>query len=334
MIILHGNALEFLFPEVHPDAGLRVAFHRTLRVPQDGREYPLPAGLGQFPIVHVEDLPNQASVPSSWRRAGGVLIPMYPSEAMWMSFNSSLVKGYGPYPSAVKVAAGKINATTGEPLNQGPPGEHQDYVVSPTQRWLDGFCTGPGVVRQFVAEQLGSGLSVEEQVWGWAETGGVQLLAYPMTRRAFEDRFAPKPKAERDVDIRYSVAPAQGIEMGLSPGGRIKQKIHKDPYRLNEWYEVATARCFVRLIHYKHWLEVTGHAPPHEPIGPEAYRAAGIPWYAEYSDGTGLPGSSFISKMRSAFGPPPPARLPLKIGSHVRQIVDTDTGTAVTEGEF
>lgn len=334
MIILRDNALEILFPGVHPDAGLRIAFHRTLRVPQDGREYPLPAGIGRFPIVHVEDLPDQASVPDSWRRSGGVLIPMYPSEAMWMSFNSSLVKGYGPYPTALKVAAGKINAATGEPLHQGPLQENQDYIVSPTQRWLDGFSTGPGVVRQFVAEQLGTGLSVEEQVWGWAETGGIQFLAYPMTRMAFEERFAPKPMVEHDPEVRFSVAPRQGVEMGLSPGGKIKQKIHKDPYMAKEWYEVATARCFVRLIHYKHWLALTGHAPPHEPIGPEAYKAAGIPWFAEYSDGTGLPGSSFISKMRSAFGPPPPKRFPLKLGGQIRQIVDVDTGACVTEGDF
>ena len=61
----------------------------------------------------------------------------------------------GDLPVAVKVAAGKINAVTGEtwtaPLNRNP----QDYVVWPEQPWLDGFAIEPGVIRQFVAMPLG-----------------------------------------------------------------------------------------------------------------------------------------------------------------------------------
>jgi hypothetical protein len=29
---------------------LGISFHRTLRVPDDGRTYPLPPGLGRFPV--------------------------------------------------------------------------------------------------------------------------------------------------------------------------------------------------------------------------------------------------------------------------------------------
>ena len=42
--------------------------------------------------------------------------------------------------------------------------EAEDYFEVPEQPWLDGFCTGSGVVRQFVAMPLGSGYTVEEQV--------------------------------------------------------------------------------------------------------------------------------------------------------------------------
>jgi hypothetical protein len=34
---------------------LEVSFQRTLRIPDDGRTYPLPPGLGRFPLLCVED---------------------------------------------------------------------------------------------------------------------------------------------------------------------------------------------------------------------------------------------------------------------------------------
>lgn len=34
---------------------LRISFQRTLRIPDDGRAYPLPPGLGMFPIVRAVD---------------------------------------------------------------------------------------------------------------------------------------------------------------------------------------------------------------------------------------------------------------------------------------
>jgi len=55
MIALEGSTLTFRFPEVHEDAVLRISFQRTLRVPDDGRIYPLPAGLGTFPLRHADD---------------------------------------------------------------------------------------------------------------------------------------------------------------------------------------------------------------------------------------------------------------------------------------
>jgi hypothetical protein len=48
-----------------------VAFQRTLRIPDDGRAYPLPPGLGRFPILKVEDYLGAARHPSganAWRR--------------------------------------------------------------------------------------------------------------------------------------------------------------------------------------------------------------------------------------------------------------------------
>ncbi|MFC1662401.1 hypothetical protein ACFL3S_13275 [Gemmatimonadota bacterium] len=87
MIELRDDALRFSFPEVHPKARLRVEFQRTLRIPDDGRNYPLPPGLGRFPLRHVDDHADR--VPNRWMRHGGVLLPMFQSEALWIQFHSS-----------------------------------------------------------------------------------------------------------------------------------------------------------------------------------------------------------------------------------------------------
>ena len=46
MIELKRDRLVFSFPDVHPEARLAIDFQRTLRIPDDGKTYPLPPGLG------------------------------------------------------------------------------------------------------------------------------------------------------------------------------------------------------------------------------------------------------------------------------------------------
>ena len=48
MITLERNRLSFRFPEVHDDAACSIEFQRTLRIPDDDEEYPLPPGLAAF----------------------------------------------------------------------------------------------------------------------------------------------------------------------------------------------------------------------------------------------------------------------------------------------
>jgi len=42
MIELSNSQLVFRSPEVHPDAVRRIELQRTLRIPDDNRDYPLP----------------------------------------------------------------------------------------------------------------------------------------------------------------------------------------------------------------------------------------------------------------------------------------------------
>jgi len=91
MITLEKDSLVFRFPEVHADAVCRIGFQRTLRIPDDGRDYPLPPGLGAFPLRHLDD--HAARLPEEWRRRGGVIMPMYQAEAMWLHFGGG--RGWG-----------------------------------------------------------------------------------------------------------------------------------------------------------------------------------------------------------------------------------------------
>src|SRR5260370_35099360 len=199
MIELIRDELVFSFPEVYPHAKLHLDFQRTLRIPDDGRDYPLPPGLGRFPLRHVDDFAER--VPAAWRERGGVMFPMFQSEAMWILFRPEHDPERGvAYPFALKVATGKINAVTGRAwangLNRGP----QDYMVAPRQPWLDGYCVEKGVIRQFVAMPLGAGYSVEEQITGKAEHGGVRTMPSPRDPDGFRRRVSRRAAQQKRCD--------------------------------------------------------------------------------------------------------------------------------------
>jgi hypothetical protein len=114
-----------------------VDFQRTLRIPDDGHDYPLPPGLGRFPIFRVADYAKR--VPAKWRERGGVFIPMYQREALWLNFGGAHWR-----PNAVKVAIGKVNALSAKPWSEKLTAKRQDYMVVPDQPWLDGINAGDG----------------------------------------------------------------------------------------------------------------------------------------------------------------------------------------------
>jgi hypothetical protein len=292
MIELHNDTLVFSFPEVHPDAVLRVAFQRTFRIPDDGKNYPLPPGFGNFPLRHIDDFAER--MPEGWLERGGVLFPMYQSEALWLLFSDWSMRS--EYPFAVKVAAGKINAVTGKGWEDGLNRRPQDYVVAPKQPWLDGFCVKKGVIRQFVAMPLGAGYSAEEQLTGAAEYGGLQIVAYPMKREAYERL----PKYV-DRHVMFAEAPgADELSMGLAPGGRMRQKIYDDTFKFEDWDLQHSSRCFAHTVNSLVWRSITGQAPPTVPLTAKEYDRAGLPWFDLYdSDMQTLDGGEALKGLKS-----------------------------------
>lgn len=297
MDLLPDNRLEFAFPEVHPDAVLHIEFQRTLRVPDDGQHHHLPPGLGRFPLRAVDEL-DPTRVPAAWRRRGGVAMPMWQAEACWLRFSSP-----SGYPFLLKVAAGRINAVNGAAWRNEPDFADQDYVEVPRQPWLDGFRTDVGTVGQFIAMPLGRGYTVEEQVTGKAEWGGVQLLAHPLKAEVWERQQAERPHAFFLRDQALACAPA--ADMGLGAGGAIRQVIERARERPQDWHLVDRARCFVHLANSEVWRTLTGEAPPTVPPSAADYTRARLPWFDWYGEHAVVapipPRPSLLRRIRSVF---------------------------------
>lgn len=280
--------------------GSRFSFtlQRTLRIPDDERDYPLPPGLGSFPVYHVTDYSDR--LPEDWVRHGGVFIPMYQREAMWISFN-----GLHSRPHAVKVAVGKVNAVSGKKWNQSLEKGEDDYLVCPPQVWLDGINAGEGFIRQFVAMPLGSGYTVEGQVTGEERYGGLQVIAYApkpgLFRERKPDRLIESEFGLGDFEIRCDAAPLTLFQtMGLGAGGRMRQEIFPDPHGIETWDEENHGRVFIHILNSEMFREVTGEAPPPTPISAKTYTECGLPWFELYAKDLGdIPAGEELKKVKS-----------------------------------
>ena len=296
------NKLKFSFPDINEDATLEVSFIKTLRIPDNNKSYPLPAGLGKFGMEHIDDFAKQ--LPEAWSDRGGVMFPMYQSEAMWIKFDTPY-----DYPFAVKIASGKINVITGNSWKNDLSKRPQDYLIAPEQKWIDGFCVKEGFIRQFVATRLGEELTVEEQVTGKAENGGIQIIAYPMKKEIYNEMIAKREAAkkfrdEEMMEMSYSTVWASeredSYEMGLAQGGLMRQELYEDSYGFNAWDKNNYSRAFVHILNSKQWENVTGEEPHSNPITKEDYIANRIPWFEFYSDGQKpLKGSSKLNKLET-----------------------------------
>ncbi|MGX1913725.1 hypothetical protein ACWIID_33530 [Streptomyces phaeochromogenes] len=285
--------------------GVQVRFIRTLRLPETGT-HPLPPGLGEFPLRRVEDYPE--TVPAEWLARGGVMLPVYLREAMWLSFGGT------SEPAALQVGVGKVCAVSGKPWSPRPARNPQNYVVLPRQPWLDGINSGKGTVRQFVAVPLGLGATVEGQVTGEEVWGGVQLQSFPLNDTALhawreeqrrlaeaaESRrrsaaaagyggampmapgSAPQWGAPAPAPASAGSAPRAAAAMGLGVGGSMRQEVYKDDRPLSDWATTAAGRVFVHLVTPPEWRRITGEAPPPSPVDRAAYTRAGLPWFDYY----------------------------------------------------
>lgn len=263
--------------ELHIGQSFSLSFQRTLRIPDNDNTYPLPPGLGAFPILRVEDFADR--VAASWKERGGVFIPMYQREAMWLSFSGSY-----EHPTAVKVGVGKINAISGKQWTEKLENRRQDYCIVPDQPWLDGINAGHGFIRQFVAMPLGSGVTVEGQLTGKEEFGGLQLCVYE-PKAGYLRRFARR-KLPR-MFASHSVMECCSMDMGLAAGGKMKQEIFPDTYGFDTWDATNHGRVFVHIVNSEMYKAITEKNPPPTPVSAKSYTDAGLPWFDLYNEGRG-----------------------------------------------
>jgi hypothetical protein len=230
-----------------------VTLHRTLRIPDDGGDYPLPPSLGPMTAYGID--------------GAELVVPMHRAEAMWLGFDAP-----SWHPCALKVGIGGIDAISGEsfqPATLTP--EPQDYVVIPDQPWLDGINAGDGFIRQFVAVPLGEGLTVEGQLTGVESEGGLTLSLFAPRPGKFPDE---SPPMELDgYEVMACAAP-----MGLGAGGRMRQEIYADEYGIDTWDPTPIATVRIDLIDALAFEAMTGLRVP-SPVDARTYTEFGLPWF-------------------------------------------------------
>ncbi|ORV89764.1 hypothetical protein [Mycolicibacterium iranicum] len=312
-----------------------VSFQRTLRIPEAGL-HPLPPGLGRFPLRRVSDYPDTA--PAEWLTRGGVMLPIYQREAMWLSFHAS-------EPSALQVGVGKVCAISGLPWLDYLIGEPQNYVPLPEQPWLDGINAGHGFIRQFVAVPLGSGATVEGQVTGEEIHGGVQLRVVGLTQDALEQWRAAQRQSlpvYGDAFELYGApdgatgAEPMGASMGLGAGGRMRQEVYADDRGLADYDHSAGSRVFVQLCSAEQWTAITGEVPPPTPVDRDAYVHAGLPWFDFYNaDADDLTPSEILSSVKAVGEKLGAEKKPfVPVGPDTVITLGSGGGTVVTDGKW
>jgi hypothetical protein len=196
----------------------------------------------------------------------------------------------------VKIGVGKVNAVSGKPWTQEIRRAKQDYLVCPPQPWLDGINAGKDHVRQFVAMPLGHGYTVEGQVTGKEEWGGIQIIV-----------FEPKPgkfrRPRRMMEVMTLLAsnePSIRLNMGIAAGGMMKQKIYPDRHGFGTWDPENYGRLYVHIVNSEMYHKITGTAPPPTPIDAKQYASLGLPWFDLYdADLKSLPPASELEKVKS-----------------------------------
>ncbi|KAF7876494.1 hypothetical protein EAF04_001584 [Stromatinia cepivora] len=250
---------------------IEISFHRTIRVPDDCNTHQLPPDLGNFPIFSIDE--HAEKLPVDLVRKGGVFIPIFQREALWIRFFTDNLT-----PFAIKVYVGGINAVSGQskhdPVGSNEADKHtmgkQNYLVVPGQEWLDGVVRSDGTVMQFVAGMI---VHLILRLRG----GGNNPIPPKMAKQMEE-------KAEKQLYEKL-------YELTLAPGGSIHQAIRKDHFGKHRYDEKHAVMFNMQLLGPKTFQLVTGLPPPQTPVSAETYAEYGYPFFEMYNEPRALTGT-------------------------------------------
>lgn len=243
---------------------------RTLRVPCDGKSYPLPPGFSSFPVYAISDYAKR--LPGALADRAAYFVPLYQYEALWLSFTGASWK-----PNAVQVGAGGVNVLTGEPFPSALRKRPQNYVVCPPQPWLDGFKTAKNTVSQFVAAPLGKGVTAGEQLGGAKGNPSLHL-------RVFEPRPGVFPDKPPRGFTQFGLYAESVSPMGLAAGGSIEQEVYSDPHPLRTWNPAGYSDIRIEIVNSEDFRLITGKKPPPSPVSAAEYSRARFPWFSYYDE--------------------------------------------------
>jgi hypothetical protein len=142
---------------------------------------------------------------------------------------------------------------------------------------------------------LGQGYTVEGQVTGKEEWGGIQIIVFEPKPGKFRER------RERFMSLACLATDQLSVpDMGIAAGGMMKQKIYPDPHGFDTWDSENYGRLYVHIVNSEMYHKITGTAPPPTPIDAKQYTASGLPWFDLYdSDLKDLPPASKLAKVKS-----------------------------------
>ena len=146
---------------------------------------------------------------------------------------------------------------------------------------------------------LGMGYTVEGQVTGKEEFGGMQIVVYDPKQGIFPDKPCRDLEFERGVPCMAEMPP-DACEMGFAAGGKMRQKIYRDPYGVDTWDQDNYGRLYVHIVNSMMYREITGMEPPPTPVTARTYTEYGLPWFDLYDEHKlHLPKSGILAKVKS-----------------------------------
>ncbi|KAH6902474.1 hypothetical protein BKA70DRAFT_1520857 [Coprinopsis sp. MPI-PUGE-AT-0042] len=74
------------------------------------------------------------------------------------------------------------------------------------------------------------------------------------------------------------------LALGISAGGRIKQRIYHDTESIRVYNEQLAQRCHIHIVSPTFWEDLTGILPPATPVTRDIYVRHGIPWFSLFDD--------------------------------------------------